>query len=245
MKDILKISLKYTISNKKAILTLGILILLNDMLQILLETDTENYLILLVIILIAVFYIYYVGFIGYIVEEVISNPENTPKQDSRKILRKGLREIIFFTFYLIVTQAAYGFFNSAGTIFPSYEEPIEIVKILIVSVLSLLPMTSMIYVFLNDESIKAGFKIKDIVNLILNLKTSKFLWIVVLTLIVENLIIDEYAIVGGTVNIGIVNIILNLIVIPTLYIFVQFIKTISILISNENPYREQLLNKKV
>lgn len=243
MYDIFKMSIRYTLLNKKAIITLGILIILKEATTTIVENNHTG-LVIPMGLLMVLLYLYFVGFIGYFVEEVIDNPENFPRLNTKKILRKGVREVVFFSLYLALAGLAISFFGFLGQSYPAWGEQIHTVKVLIVSFINLFPIVAMINVFLHDEKIVHGFNVVEISKLIFNLRTSKFIWIVIISLVVENLMLSNFTWVGETIVVNPVNFILNLLIIPFLYIFLQFVKTIAILISNENRYREGLIKRK-
>ena len=241
VKDIFKMSLKMTGKNKRFVLIVfALLFILNICIAIHEAGDTPNeFLIAIIIVLV---YILFVGSLAYFTEKIISESSNPPEYDYNWVFRKGIHEALFFTVYIVIEFVVYYGFDYIIDLFPDYDDILIIAKFLILGVITILPMAAMINVFLHDEKFKYGLKVKQLLHLILNLKTSYFITIVIIRLVIENIIFIAPVSQGFTLT-NIIISILSIIIISFLYVIVQFISTLGIVISNKNQYRSQLLKK--
>ena len=244
-KDIFKMSLKLTLSNKKIILILFVLIVIINLCMVIIERRINIYLVLTSFIILFIITLVLSGTVAYFTEEIISDLDNPPKFNLKWIFIKGIREI-FFTIYMIINTIVIMGFEVIINLFPDYDDLLLIVKFLILSVLTLLPMTAMINVFLHNEEFKYGLKLKQLFNLIFNLKTSYFIILVIIWIAIENMVyIKSFsdALLNGISLIALVESILISVIVAFLFVLVQLMGIIFIIISNENQYQEKLISE--
>lgn len=227
MKEILKKSLKYTISNKKAILTLGILFVLS---HVSLTDYFEDSLILTIIIIYAL--ILSAGYLTYIVSEIVISETGDGKFSNKEIIIHAFEESFIYLFYSAVILGLYFLFQVLTAIIPNLDTFLESLQEFIFIFTYLLPTVAIINIALHKGKIRKGFDIKENLKLILNMKTSKFICVLILSLLVENLI-ESIQINLASIEIGIPSIILNLIIIPTFILFGQIMITLCIMDSKE------------
>ena len=244
-KDIFKMSLKLTLSNKKIILILFVLIVIINLCMVIIERRINIYLVLTSFIILFIITLVLSGTVAYFTEEIISDLDNPPKFNLKWIFIKGIREI-FFTIYMIINTIVIMGFEVIINLFPDYDDLLLIVKFLILSVLTLLPMTAMINVFLHNEEFKYGLKLKQLFNLIFNLKTSYFIILVIIWIAIENMVyIKSFsdALLNGISLIALVESILISVIVAFLFVLVQLMGIIFIIVSNENQYQDKLISE--
>ena len=244
-KDIFKMSLKLTLSNKKIILILFVLIVIINLCMVIIERRINIYLVLTSFIILFIITLVLSGTVAYFTEEIISDLDNPPKFNLKCIFIKGIREI-FFTIYMIINTIVIMGFEVIINLFPDYDDLLLIVKFLILSVLTLLPMTAMINVFLHNEEFKYGLKLKQLFNLIFNLKTSYFIILVIIWIAIENMVyIKSFsdALLNGISLIALVESILMSVIVAFLFVLVQLMGIIFIIVSNENQYQDKLISE--
>ncbi|MCF0226229.1 MAG: hypothetical protein HUK28_02715 [Methanobrevibacter sp.] len=213
--------------------------------MVIIERRINIYLVLTSFIILFIITLVLSGTVAYFTEEIISDLDNPPKFNLKWIFIKGIREI-FFTIYMIINTIVIMGFEVIINLFPDYDDLLLIVKFLILSVLTLLPMTAMINVFLHNEEFKYGLKLKQLFNLIFNLKTSYFIILVIIWIAIENMVyIKSFseALLNGISLIPLVESILISVIVAFLFVLVQLMGIIFIIVSNENQYQDKLISE--
>jgi hypothetical protein len=227
IKDIIIDSLKYSASNLKILLLLGMVLVIADLgneLSFLGDlSDTVKFIISVVVILIAIFE---AGYVFRIIEETIKGSNSLPKlNDFKRMFIHGLSEIILIIIYFAVPVAlvmvlfVYFFINNSIEDLTLVSAMILFLIICFAGVILALFPAVMLHRANNNADIRSSFDIRAIYHKIRKVGLKRLI-IVYFTIIILVATIREVLVpsMDGTVPL-IIGIISDLLIAPYLLIF--------------------------
>jgi hypothetical protein len=227
IKDIIIDSLKYSASNLKILLLLGMVLVIADLgdeLSFLGHlSDTVKFIIFVVVILISIFE---AGYVFRIIEETIKGSNNLPQlNDFKRMFIHGLSEIILIIIYFVVPVAlimilfVYFFVNNSIDDLTDVSFMILILIICFAGFIFALFPAVMLHRANNNTDIRSSFDIRAIYHKIRKVGLKRliivYFAIIVLVAIIREILVPS---MDGTVPL-VVGIISDLLIAPFLLIF--------------------------
>ncbi|WP_409199325.1 DUF4013 domain-containing protein [Methanobrevibacter sp. DSM 116169] len=217
--DMVKDSIKYVFKDWKAVIILGIII---NLLNVLTSIDFSNNLIIFSIIILftLILTLFEMGYSFKIIEESLDGSIRPPIFNNFKdMLVHGIKDIMAYIFYGLIIVILIVIFLIIASLYPESLPLIILIAMISTSFIFLLLNVSLVNLALNHGKIKAIFNIKDLSRLLIKIGLINIIVLNIVYMIVEFFLYSSFVLLELLSNSYIISLLYDLIVSPFLIIF--------------------------